>query len=1049
MENRRLHSNIIIAAIVLINCFVGFGMVTSTKAETAILNWDKNTESDLAGYRVYQRVLPSVNFQLIFSGMPSVPNDPEYIVTGLQPGTTYNYVVTAFDQAGNEGAASNEVSKTTSGTPPPTPALTTPTPGSTLAGDSATFAWAANGATVTEWWLYVGSSLGASDHHDSGSLGTQLSTTVSGLPTDGSTLFVRLFFKISGSWQEADYQFTAALPPGSSPALTSPTPGSTLAGDSATFAWTANGEAVTEWWLYVGSSLGASDHHDSGSLGTQLSTNVTGLPTDGSTLFVRLFYRVSGVWLEADYQFTAASPPSGNPALTTPTPGSTLGGDSATFAWAANGEAVTEWWLYVGSSLGASDHHDSGSLGTQLSTNVTGLPTDGSTLFVRLFYRVSGVWLEADYQFTAASPSGTLLSDDFSDGNFAGWTVVDQGTSSAPSSWSVTSGELRQTSNINSGSSSGLSFLGTHLRYDQGFGWTDYHLSLTLRSDDDDTIGVMVRYQDSNNYYRFSWDRQRSIRRLVKVQNGVFSLLAEDSVQYNQGQTYQVDFLIEGAQLEVQIDGASIFNVADTSLTTGTVALYTWANNGARFDNVQVTQGTEPPPPPGGNPGLTSPTPSTTLPGDSASFAWADNGAAVTEWWLYIGTSLGAKDIHDSGSLGTQLSTTVSGLPTDGSTLFVRLFFKISGTWQEADYQFTAASPPSGNPALTTPTPGSTLAGDSATFAWTANGEAVTEWWLYVGSSLGASDHHDSGSLGTQLSTNVTGLPTDGSTLFVRLFYRVSGVWLEADYQFTAASPPSGNPALTTPTPGSTLAGDSATFAWAANGEAVTEWWLYVGSSLGASDHHDSGSLGTQLSTNVTGLPTDGSTLFVRLFYRVSGVWLEADYQFTAASPPSGNPALTSPTPGSTLAGDSATFAWTANGEAVTEWWLYVGSSLGASDHHDSGSLGTQLSTNVTGLPTDGSTLFVRLFYRVSGVWLEADYQFTAASPPSGNPALTTPTPGSTLGGDSATFAWAANGEAVTEWWLYVGSSLGASDQGPRQWLLRHSALHECHRAAH
>ena len=198
--------------------------------------------------------------------------------------------------------------------------------------------------------------------------------------------------------------------------------------------------------------------------------------------------------------------------------------------------------------------------------------------------------MEADYQFTAASPSGTLLSDDFSDGNFAGWTVVDQGTSSAPSSWSVTSGELRQTSNINNGSSSGLSFLGTHLRYNQGFGWTNYHLGLTLRSTDDDTIGVMVRYQDSNNYYRFSWDRQRSIRRLVKVQNGVFTLLAEDSVPYNQRQTYDVGVEADGSQLTVRINGATIFDVADSSLTAGTVALYTWANNGARFDNVEVTQ---------------------------------------------------------------------------------------------------------------------------------------------------------------------------------------------------------------------------------------------------------------------------------------------------------------------------------------------------------------------------------------------------------------------------------------------------------------------------
>ena len=99
-------------AILIINCFVFWGMVTSTHAENAILTWDPNTESDLAGYRVYQRILPSVDFQQIFSGMPPVPNSPEHTVTGLQFGNTYNYIVTAFDQSGNEGPPSNEVSKT-------------------------------------------------------------------------------------------------------------------------------------------------------------------------------------------------------------------------------------------------------------------------------------------------------------------------------------------------------------------------------------------------------------------------------------------------------------------------------------------------------------------------------------------------------------------------------------------------------------------------------------------------------------------------------------------------------------------------------------------------------------------------------------------------------------------------------------------------------------------------------------------------------------------------------------------------------------------------
>jgi hypothetical protein len=71
--------------------------------------------------------------------------------------------------------------------------------------------------------------------------------------------------------------------------------------------------------------------------------------------------------------------------------------------------------------------------------------------------------------------------------------------------------------------------------------WTDYQLSLTLRSDDDDALGVMFRYQDTANYYRFSWDRQQRYRRLMKRQNGVFTLLAQDTVPYKKGRTYRLE----------------------------------------------------------------------------------------------------------------------------------------------------------------------------------------------------------------------------------------------------------------------------------------------------------------------------------------------------------------------------------------------------------------------------------------------------------------------------------------------------------------------------
>ena len=118
--------------------------------------------------------------------------------------------------------------------------------------------------------------------------------------------------------------------------------------------------------------------------------------------------------------------------------------------------------------------------------------------------------------------------------------------------------------------------------------WRDYQVTMLLRSDDNDALGVLFRYQDPNNYYRFSWDRQRAYRRLVKCENGTFTLLAEDNVRYVSRRTYQLHIVAQGPHLEVWIDNKQIFAITDTSFEQGTIALYSWGNAGSQFEAVRV-----------------------------------------------------------------------------------------------------------------------------------------------------------------------------------------------------------------------------------------------------------------------------------------------------------------------------------------------------------------------------------------------------------------------------------------------------------------------------
>ena len=262
--------------------------------------------------------------------------------------------------------------------------------------------------------------------------------------------------------------------------------------------------------------------------------------------------------------------------------------------------------------------------------------------------------------------------------------------------------------------------------------------------------------------------------------------------------------------------------------------------------------------------GISAPPPGSVLAGPQVTFAWVDGGLPVIEWWLYVGTSQGDSDLYNSGSVGQTLSTTVSGLPTDGRPLHVRLWYRTVGDWQFVDFPYTAFAAARGSPEVVSPSSGSVLPGPAVIFEWADNGAQVTDWWIYVGSSQGSHGLYDSGPLGTAMSRTVSGLPTDGSDIHVRLWYRVGSGWRSADFAYKVAGAP-GVPEIISPSPGSVLPGSTVDFAWVDRGVPATEWWLYIGSGTGGRDLYNSGPLGTAKTVTATGLPVDSREVFVRL----------------------------------------------------------------------------------------------------------------------------------------------------------------------------------------
>ncbi|ABF41671.1 Ig-like, group 2 [Candidatus Koribacter versatilis Ellin345] len=309
---------------------------------------------------------------------------------------------------------------------------------------------------------------------------------------------------------------------------------------------------------------------------------------------------------------------------------------------------------------------------------------------------------------------------------------------------------------------------------------------------------------------------------------------------------------------------------------------------------------------------------------------------------------------------------------------------------------------------LTSPTPGSTLSGTSATFVWTT-GTGVTEYSLYIGTTPHA---HDIAFFNPKSanSYSASNLPSHGGTFYVDLFSRISNTWQRQSYTFIATGT-AVSATMSAPATGATLAGSAQTFTWS-SGSGVTSYSLYIGTTHGAHDLYFKNTTAT--SASVTGLPMDGRPVYVTLYSLIAGVWQYHAYTFIAWAP-----GLTSPKPGSKLDSTSTTFTWNL-GTGITDYSLYVGTTP---HKHNLEFFTTRSASShtVSGLPSNGGTFYVDYFTRKNGVWNRTSYQYIASGTP-GAATILTPTPASTLGGTSQTFTWSA-GTGVTEYSLYVGTA--------------------------
>lgn len=190
-----------------------------------------------------------------------------------------------------------------------------------------------------------------------------------------------------------------------------------------------------------------------------------------------------------------------------------------------------------------------------------------------------------------------LFFDDFSSGSLTNWSIKDDSPPySGPSTWSVQDGVLRQTSNIwaYSGQDEFVYHMGTHIvRGDES--WINYSFNAKVKSLDDDGIGLVFRYSDAKNYYRFILLQDKNnggpFQRLQVVENGkpktIFEVKNEKSIPTD---WFVMTIDVRNDSITGFINAEQIFKVQDATYTSGKIGMMCYANAGAHFDSISVTK---------------------------------------------------------------------------------------------------------------------------------------------------------------------------------------------------------------------------------------------------------------------------------------------------------------------------------------------------------------------------------------------------------------------------------------------------------------------------
>ena len=265
------------------------GLAATAGNAKVLLNWNNNTEDDLAGYNIYRSTTSGGGYTKVNT---SLQTSSDYNDTGVTNDTTYYYVVTAVDTSSNESGYSIQVSATPSSVIPP-------------AAPRGLFATSGNAKVLLDWINNTeGDLLGYNIYRSetSGSGYTKINTSLrtssdyNDTGVTNGTIYYYVVTAVNTALNESGYSNQASATPSATPTAPQNLMVPPMAYDDTQIIliWSkpVNYSQVTDYNVYQnGTALGLSGRFD--------------------TTRPKLYYIVTGLTANTTYDFTVKSVISG------------------------------------------------------------------------------------------------------------------------------------------------------------------------------------------------------------------------------------------------------------------------------------------------------------------------------------------------------------------------------------------------------------------------------------------------------------------------------------------------------------------------------------------------------------------------------------------------------------------------------------------------------------------------------------------------------------------------------------------------------------------